>query len=66
VGSIPTLGTNQINDLAQFLSSISKAKKRETYRELTVFSEKSTAKTPLKIPIRQNSMRMKLLVFREI
>jgi hypothetical protein len=39
VGSIPTLGTNQINDLAQILSSISSIQIGETYRELTVFSE---------------------------
>ena len=50
MGSIPTLGTNDINYLAQFLSSISKAKKRKTYRELTVFSEKVATKTPLLIP----------------
>jgi hypothetical protein len=40
----PALGTNDINDLAQFLSSISKAKKRETYREPTVFSGKFATK----------------------
>jgi hypothetical protein len=61
--SIPTLGTIKINDLAQFLSSISKAKKRETYRELTVFSGKSASKMPTPMPIRQESIHMKLLLF---
>jgi hypothetical protein len=40
VGSIPTLGTNKINDLALLPSSISQTKKHQTYRVLTVFINK--------------------------
>jgi hypothetical protein len=59
VGSIPTLGTNKINDLAQILSSISKAIKRETYRELTVFSKICGQKRSEMSPIIGNSNSIK-------
>jgi hypothetical protein len=55
VGSIPTLGTNKVNDLAQFLSSISNTKIGKTYRELTVFSEICGQKRSEMSPIIGNS-----------
>ncbi len=60
------LGTNAINNLAQFLSSISSIQIGETYRELTVFSEKVDIETLLLNPICENSPQMNLLIFREI
>ena len=62
--SHPRYQSNQ--QRSKFLSSISKAKKRETYHEFAESPKKSAANGPAPIPIRKNSIQMKLLKFQEI
>jgi len=50
-GRFPPLGTNQINNLPQSIPASAEAKKRPTYRELTVFSESCGQKRSEMSPI---------------